>query len=221
MAADLDSNKCTSTNVLDDTYSAMRCTTTGAKTTRLMHPSLSLRSETWSTTMARMPPIRRKEFMVPRPPPRSKAFYLLFASARRRGCSSEVFIRPVIALTWKLVVFALLMASILATLYEHYPQITSAAITIIGSLLFVLSTECVVGFQSNLLITDEPVRAFADAVRFATVISLRNLDSNNMTLYTLCASTAVGPQKLLFDARHVRWTVISLVFSLSSTMRTI
>ena len=35
----------------------------------------------------------------------------------------------------------------LATLYEQYPQTTSAAITIIGSLLSVSSTQYVVGFQ--------------------------------------------------------------------------
>jgi uncharacterized membrane protein len=111
--------------------------------------------------------------MIPPPPLKSmhvEISYLLFidvllgsrsSQAAKHGSSLEAFIRPIIALTWQLVMLVLLIAFVvrtesnaypivprdLATLYEQYPQTTSAVITIIGSLLSVSSTEYVVDFQ--------------------------------------------------------------------------
>ena len=77
-----------------------------------------------------------------------------------------------------------------------------------------------VRYWFNLLTVDEPIRAFAEAVRFAIVVSLRDPGLKNISLYSLCASTSVGSQRPVFDGRHIRWTVISLVLLLLFTVQT-
>jgi hypothetical protein len=81
--------------------------------------------------------------------------------AKHRTHSLSVFIRPIIACSWQFIVLVLLIAFIirtettaypivprhLATLYLKYPQNTTAAITLIGSLLSLISTKYVSSFQ--------------------------------------------------------------------------
>ena len=67
------------------------------------------------------------------------------------------------------------------------------------------------------------VRAFAEAVRFSTVISLENTHgSKSMSLYSLYARTTVGSggPLLHFDRAHVHWTIISLIVLLFFTVQT-
>jgi hypothetical protein len=77
-------------------------------------------------------------------------------------------------------------------------------------------------FNSRLLITDEPNRAFSEAIRFATVVSLASPGSQNMSLYALYARISVGSGKTLFDfgRGRVHWTIISLVSLLLFTIQT-
>ena len=72
------------------------------------------------------------------------------------------------------------------------------------------------------LFTDEPNRAFSEAIRFSIVVSLWRPRSKNMTLYSLCARISVGSEKTLFNfgRGRVHWTIISLVSLLLVTVQT-
>ncbi|KAF8731269.1 hypothetical protein AX14_004970 [Amanita brunnescens Koide BX004] len=142
------------------------------------------------------------------------------SSVKHRKPSLQLFIRPTIACSWQFIVLVMLIAFIirtestayptvpryLATLYIQYPQDTTAAITLVGSLLSLISTK-----------------AFSEAVRFATVVSLRRSPSSkNMSLYSLHARITIGSGKTLLDfgISRVRWTIISLVSLLLFTVQT-
>jgi hypothetical protein len=159
------------------------------------------------------------------------------SSVKHRKPSLQLFIRPTIACSWQFIVLVMLIAFIirtestayptvpryLATLYVQYPQDTTAAITLVGSLLSLISTKCVCDFHLQMLIADEPNRAFSEAVRFATVVSLRRSPSSkNMSLYSLHARITIGSGKTLLDfgISRVRWTIISLVSLLLFTVQT-
>ena len=156
---------------------------------------------------------------------------------KHRNRSLRAFIRPIIACSWQFIVLVTLIAFIiwtesttyrvvprsLATLFVQYPQGTAAATTLVGSLLSLISTKYV-DFNCMSLIIDEPNRAFSEAIRFATVVSLagRSPDSKNMSLHSLCARISIGLGKTLFDFGRGRlhWTIISLVSLLLFTIQT-
>ena len=79
-------------------------------------------------------------------------------------------------------------------------------------------------FDTRSLITNEPNRAFSEAIRFTTVVSLAkgSSDSKNMSLHSLCARISVGSGKTLFDfgRGRIHWTIISLVSLLLFTIQT-
>jgi hypothetical protein len=110
----------------------------------------------------------------------------------------------------------------LATLYVQHPQDSVVAITLVGSLLSLISTKYVFDFQFQMSIADELNRAFSEAVRFATVVSLGTPCSKTMSLYSLYAGITVGSGKTLFDfgSSRVHWSLISLVSLLLFTIQT-
>ncbi|KAF8694692.1 hypothetical protein AX14_001935 [Amanita brunnescens Koide BX004] len=144
-----------------------------------------------------------------------------FRSLGKRSNRSklELFIRPIIAFSWQFIVLVMLTAFIirtettayptiprhLASLYQQYPQGAVTAITLVGSLLSLLSTK-----------------AFSEAIRFATVVSLASPGSRNMSLYSLYARITVGSGDTLFDFGNGRraWTFISLVSLLLFAVQT-
>ena len=81
--------------------------------------------------------------------------------AKHGNRSLRIFIRPIIACSWQFVVLVMLVAFIiwtesttyrvvprhLATLFVEYPQGAIAATTLVGSLLSLISTKYVSGFQ--------------------------------------------------------------------------
>ena len=148
----------------------------------------------------------------------------------------QVFIRPIIACSWQFIVLVLLIAFIirtettaypivprhLATLYLKYPQNTTAAITLIGSLLSLISTKYVFSFNLKLMIADNSNRAFSEAIRFATVVSLRSPGSKNLSLFSLHARITVGSGNTLcgFGRGRSFWTIISFVSLLLFAVQT-
>ena len=149
--------------------------------------------------------------------------------------SLRVFVRPIIACSWQFIVLVMLIAFItwtesttyrvvptqLAALFVQYPQGATAATTLVGSLLSLISTKCVSGFPRS-FITDERDSAFSEAIRFATVVSLASPGSKNMSLYSLYARISIGSVKILFDfgRNHVHWRIISLISLLLFTIQT-
>ncbi|KAF8334392.1 hypothetical protein F5887DRAFT_1079747 [Amanita rubescens] len=133
--------------------------------------------------------------------------------------SPRLFIRPMIACSWQFIVLVMLIAFIirtesiaypivprhLETLYVQHPQGATTAITLIGSLLSVLSTK-----------------AFSEAARFDTVVSLGSPGSKSMSLYSLYARITVGSGNTLFHFGKGRrvWTIMSLVSLLLFTVQT-
>ena len=77
-------------------------------------------------------------------------------------------------------------------------------------------------FKFQMSITDEPNRAFSEAIRFATIVSLGSPGSKAMSLYSLYARIAIGSGKTLFDfgSGRVYWSIISLVSLLLFTIQT-
>ena len=113
---------------------------------------------------------------------------------------------------------------LLENLYQQYPQGTATAITLVGSLLSLLSTKYVSETTSNfkLLVAHELDRAFSEAIRFATVVSLASPGSKNISLYSLYARITVGSGNALFDFGKGRrvWTIMSLVSLFLFTVQT-
>ena len=77
-------------------------------------------------------------------------------------------------------------------------------------------------FNLKSLITDEPDRAFSEAIRFAAVVSLRSPGSRKMTLYSLYATVTIGSGNTLFEFGRGRtyWTIISLISLILFTVQT-
>lgn len=85
--------------------------------------------------------------------------------AKHKYPSLQVFIRPITACSWQFIVLLTMIAFItrtestaypivprrLATLYVKYPQGSTTAITLVGSLLSLLSTKYVSGSQSQVV----------------------------------------------------------------------
>ena len=85
--------------------------------------------------------------------------------AKHRDRSLRVFIRPIIACSWQFIVLVMLIVFIiwtesttyrvvpthLATLFVKYPQGATTAITLVGSLLSLISTTYVSGFQFQVI----------------------------------------------------------------------
>ena len=70
--------------------------------------------------------------------------------------------------------------------------------------------------------SDEPNRAFSEAIRFATVVSLGSPGAKNMSLYSLYARVTVGSGNTLFHFGRGRsvWTIISFISLLLFTIQT-